>query len=78
MKRPLPVLDLDLLIEHGGYQLKLKGVGTRITATFPTLLAAFHFVRAFLPFRRRFPRELSLYAEWRGICVPVSPVMRQL
>ena len=71
MKRPLPVLDLDLLIEHGGHQLKLRGVGMRITATFPTLLSAFHFLRTLLPLRRSFPRGLSLYAEWRGICVPV-------
>ena len=47
MKRPIPDLDVDLLIEHDGYQLKLRGSEMRFVANFPTLLSLLHFYRIF-------------------------------
>jgi len=43
MKRTLPTLDVDLLIERKGHQLQLTGSGTRFVAKFPTLSALLHF-----------------------------------
>lgn len=73
MKPPLPVLDIDLLIEHGGHDLKLRGSGMRFVAKFPTLLSLFHFLRIFRSFKRRIPREASLQFEWRRFRIPIKP-----
>ena len=72
MKRPLPVLDVDLLIEHGGHQLKLRGSGTRFAAKFPTLLSLLHFLRISWSSRKRIPREASFHVEWRRLRIPVK------
>lgn len=72
MKRPLPVLDVDLLIEHGGHQLKLRGSGTRFSVRAPTLLSLFHYLRISWASRNRIPREASVHVEWRRFRVPVK------
>lgn len=72
MKRPLPVLDLDLLIEHGGHQLKLRGSKMRFVARFPTLLSLLHFLLVFWPYRKLAPRGASFRVEWRQLRIPVK------
>ena len=72
MKQPPPVLDVDLLIEHGGHQLKLSESGTRFAARFPTLLSLFHFLRISWASRKRNPREASFSVEWRRLRIPVK------
>jgi hypothetical protein len=72
MKRPLPGLDVDLLIEHGGHQLRLQGSGTRFAARFPTLASLFHFLRISWAFRKRVPEEASLYVELGRLRIPVK------
>jgi hypothetical protein len=73
MKRPLPVLEVDLLIEHDGHHLKLRGSGMRFVAKFPTLLSLFHFLRNFWSFKQHVPREASLQVEWRQLRIRVKP-----
>ena len=72
MKLPLSVLDVDLLIEHGGRHLKLRGSGMRFVANFPTLLSLLHFLRIFWSFKKQVPREVSLQFEWRQFRIPVK------
>lgn len=72
MKRFLPVLDVDLLIEHGGHQVKLKGSGMCFAAKFLTLRSLFHFFRIFWLSRKRIPREASFQVEWRRLRIPVK------
>lgn len=72
MKQPPPVLDVDLLIEHAGHQLKLRGSGTRFAAEFPTLLSLFHFLRISWTSRNQMPKATSFHVEWRGIRIPVK------
>lgn len=71
MKRPLPVLDVHLLIEHGGHQVQLRGSGTRFSVIVPTLLSLFHYLRMSWAFRKRIPRQASVHVEWRGLRIPV-------
>ena len=72
MKLPLPVLDVDLLIEHDGHELKLLGSDMRFIAKFPTLGDVVHFSRILWPYRKLVPRESSVRVEWRGLSVPVK------
>ncbi len=72
MKRPLPVLDVNLLIEHGGHQLNLRGSGTSFSVIVPTLLSLFHYLRVSWAFRKQIPREASVYVEWRRLRIPVK------
>jgi hypothetical protein len=72
MRRSLPVLDVDLLIDHGGHQLKLKGSEMCFAAKFPTLRSLFHFFRIFWSSRTRIPREASFHVEWRRLRIPVK------
>jgi hypothetical protein len=65
MTQPPPVLDVDLLIERGGHQLKPRGSGACFAARFPTLLSLFHFLRIAWPFRKRIPQEAASHVEWR-------------
>jgi hypothetical protein len=66
MTPPLPALDLDLRVEHGGHRVSLTGTGKRFTARFPTVASLLHFARIFWPLRKRFPREYSLRVSLRG------------
>ncbi len=70
MPKPLPLLDLDLLIEHGGHEAALTGSGRQFVAKFPTLASLFHFSRALWPWRRNLPSEYSIQVEWRGFRFP--------
>ena len=72
MKRPIPRLDVDLLIEHDGHHLELRGSEMRFVAKFPTLLSLFHFSRIFWPYRKEAPQESSLQVEWRQLRIPVK------
>lgn len=72
MKQPRPVLDVDLLIEHGGHHLKLRGSGMRFAVRFPTLPSLFHFLRIFWAFRKRIPQDASLQVEWHRLRIPVK------
>jgi hypothetical protein len=76
MKRSLPVLDVDLLIDHGGHQLKLKGSGMCFAAKFPTLRSLFYFFRIFWSSRTRIPQEASFQVEWRRLRTPVKSARR--
>jgi hypothetical protein len=67
----LPVLEVDLLIEHGARRLHLQGSGTRFVATFPTLVSLLHFAPIFWLYRKRIPRPTSLHVEWLGLRIPV-------
>jgi hypothetical protein len=72
MTRPLPALDLDLVIEHGGRQLKLTGSGSRFIARFPTLSSLIYFARNFWSWKNQIPEQMSLQAEWWLFRVPVK------
>lgn len=70
MKLPLPALDLDLVIEHEGYQAEVKGSGRHFVAKVPTLLGLLHFARTLWPARKAFPRDYEVQVEWRGFRFP--------
>ncbi len=70
MKWQLHALDLDLLIEHRGYQARVKGSGRHFVAKFPTLLALFHFLRILWPSRKQLPDGFDFQMEWRGLRFP--------
>ena len=76
MKRFLHVLDVDLLIEHGGHQLKLEGSGMCFAAKFPTLRSLGHFLLIFWSSRKLVPREASFQLEWRRFSIPVKAAWR--
>ena len=66
MNPPLPALDVDLLIEHQGHRVEVKGSGRHLVATFPTLFSLWHFSRAFWPVRNYVPLDLDFKVEWRS------------
>ena len=72
MQRPLPDLDVDLLVEHEGHTLQLVGAGKRFAAKFPTLISLVHYSRIFWSSRHRLPSEVSLKVEWRKLSVTVK------
>lgn len=72
MKHTLPALDVDLLIEHDGHHMKLRGSAMRFVAKFPTLLSLAHFMRFFWSSRKRIPHEASVHLEWRQLSIPVK------
>ncbi len=72
MKRLLPDLDVDLLIEHGGHTVRLRGSRMHFVAQFPDLLSAFHFLRIFWPARTAAPREAGVRIQWRNFSLPVK------
>lgn len=74
MQRPLPDLDVDLLIEHGGHSLNLSGSGANFVAKFPTLRSLFYFLRVVWRFRKGVPRDVSLQVAWRKFRVPVKRI----
>lgn len=68
---PLPVLEVDLLIEQGGRRLHLQGSGTHFVASFPNFASLLHFAPILWPYRKRIPRPSSLHVEWRGLRIPL-------
>ncbi len=70
MTRPLPALDVDLVVEHEGYQAKLQGSGRDFVAVFDTLASLVHFVRAAYPFRKSLPSEYRFQIECKGFRFP--------
>ena len=68
---PLPALEVDLVIEHGGHAVTLTGSSSGLVANFPSLRAMLHFARVFWPLRSRIPNQIGLEAEWRQLRVPV-------
>lgn len=74
MKKPLPALDLNLLIEHGGHQTSVIGSRYDFVARFPTLLSLLHFVRTLWPSRKEFPRGYGFQIEWKGFRFPLKRV----
>lgn len=72
MTPPIPVLDVDLLIEHDGHRLKLRGSERRFVANVPTLLSLLHFSRIFWQYRKRVAEEYSLEVQWRQLRIPVK------
>lgn len=75
MQRPLPALDVDLLIEHGGHSLNLSGSGASFVANFPTLRSLFYFLCIVWRFRKRVPRDVSLQVSWRQFRVQVKRIV---
>ncbi len=71
MQPPLPALEVDLVIEHGGHAVKVTGSASRVVANFPSLRAALHFARVFWPLRKQVPNQIGLQAEWRQLRVPL-------
>jgi hypothetical protein len=71
MHQPLPVLETDLLIEHGGRELKVSGSGSRFAVKFSSLLSFFHFVRIFWPYRKRIPGQASVELRFGRLSIPV-------
>jgi hypothetical protein len=69
--RPQLDLDVDLLIERGGHELKLSGSGIRFVARFPTLRSLFHHLRFFWPARNLIPGSVQILVEWRKLRVNV-------
>jgi hypothetical protein len=72
MTQPLLGLSVNLLIEHGGHQVKLEGEGKRFAAKFPTFLSVFHFSRFWWALRKQIPREVSFHMECQGLRIPVK------
>ena len=70
MTLPLPALDLDLVVEHEGYQVTLRGSGRDFVAEFGTLASLVHFVRAAYPFRTSLPPEYRFQIECKGFRFP--------
>jgi hypothetical protein len=66
MKRLLPVLDLDIQIEHEGHKLGLQGSGREFVAKFESLRALVHFGLRAWPFRKLAPSSCRLQVEWKG------------
>ena len=72
MTRPLPNLELNLLIEHAGLSLRVAGKHACFLACFPTLISALHLVRFFGPWSHLLPADTSIKVEWRGVCFPIA------
>ena len=72
MKQLIPNLDVDLLIENGGHQMKLTGSGMSFTASFLTLRSLLHFLWALRKSQNLIPSQASLQLQWRGISIPVK------
>lgn len=69
---PLPAsLELNLLIEHEGYQLRLTGQRLRFLASFATLLSAAHFARQFWALRHLLPTNASVQVRWRWVTISI-------
>jgi hypothetical protein len=71
MQPPLPALEADLVIEHGGHAVKVTGSASRFVANFPSLLAMLHFARVWWPLRDQVPRQIALDAQWRQLRIRV-------
>lgn len=70
MKRLLPALSADLLIENAGHQMRLTGGRMSYVADFPTLSSLFHFARIGWAWRKQIPPGLQLRIVWRGLTLP--------
>ncbi len=66
MKRLLPELDVDVVIEHGGHQMAVSGSGKRFVARFQNLGAIVHFGMRAWPFRKLMPSSCEWQVEWKG------------
>ncbi len=72
MQLPLHVLDLDLLVQHGGHEVSVKGTGGQFVARFPTLFSLLHFSSAMWPIRKHIPPGMGLQVELHGLRLRVS------
>jgi hypothetical protein len=70
MKRLLPTLDVDIVVEHGGHKVAIQGSGRRFIAKFPTLFSLGHFALRLWPFRKLVPDSCEWQVEWRGYRFP--------
>ena len=70
MTRPLPALDIDLIIEHDGHQAAVTGSGHRFVAKCPTLKSVFHYSLNLWPWRKVLPSGYIFQMEWRGFRFP--------
>ncbi len=66
-----PSLELNLLIEHEGYQLRLTGRRLRFLASFSTLLSAAHFARQFWIGRHLLPTNVSVQVRWKWVTISI-------
>ncbi len=59
-------LEVDLHLEHSGYNLEITGTGHEYTVRFPSLLSAFHYAAAFWPLRKHLPAGSIIHLKYRS------------
>ncbi len=72
MMRLPPVIEVDLLIEHDGRHLTVRGSGRNFVAKFPSLPSLFHFARIFWAHRTEAPIDAIVQIAWRRLSIPVK------
>ncbi len=72
MQLPPHVLDLDLVLQHDGHEVSVKGTDGQFVARFPTLLSLLHFSTALWPVRKHIPAGMGLHVELHGLRLRVS------
>lgn len=66
--RCLPhVLEYDLVIEHCGHRLRMRGTEEQLSVDTHSLRSAWHFLRLWLRYRRHLAKLPALRICWKGI-----------
>ena len=70
MTPQLPALDVDVVVEHAGHEVTVRGSNRDFVAEFSTFSSMAHFLRAALPFRKAIPDGYSFQVVCRGFRLP--------
>lgn len=68
----LHAVELDLVVEHGGHRVTVKGNRRVFTADFERLTSLLHFVRQAWRWRRQVPAGITVFVTWRGFRAKVA------
>ncbi len=61
----LRALELNLVVEQGGYSAAVSGADGNFLVVFPTLASLWHFAIAAWPLRRPVPAGITVKVAWR-------------
>lgn len=64
---PAPVLEYDLVVEHCGHRLRIRGTETMLSAEPQSLRSAWHYFQIFLRSRRSLATIPALKIYWKRI-----------
>ena len=63
----LRALELNLVVEQGGYRAAISGADGNFLVVFPTLTSLRHFAIAAWPLRGLAPAGITVKVAWRGL-----------